>query len=106
MSLSDLKLSTPRNTAQDVTGFLRSPSSNAQINNERFRLLVTNILRPIFNDFIDGLEGNLTTGSVTIVNDLTTGGTDKALSAEQGKVLNTMIGDIATAIDGINGEAV
>lgn len=35
-----------------------------------------------------------------IVNDLTTGGTTKALSAEQGKALNDLIGDAITYING------
>ena len=56
MSLTDLKLSTPRNTAQDVTGFLRSPSSNAQINNERFDLLVKNVMRSPYNALVEALH--------------------------------------------------
>ncbi len=39
---------------------------------------------------------------VTIVNDLTTGGTTKALSAEQGKVLNASISELKTDVVRIN----
>ena len=45
------------------------------------------------------LEGG--TSNIGIVNDLTTGGVDKALSAEQGKEINTALADLATKIANI-----
>lgn len=42
-----------------------------------------------------GIGGQLPSG-IAVVNDLTTGGADKALSAEMGKTLDGKIGDIAT----------
>jgi len=56
---------------------------------------VTN--KPYLTDH-QSLSGYLTTSD--IVNDLTTGGTTKVLSAEQGKELATMIGDAITYING------
>ena len=47
--------------------------------------------------WIDAPSGSGNTSTIEIINDLTTGGTDKALSAEQGKILknevNTVISD-------------
>ena len=43
---------------------------------------------------------------IDVVNDLTTGGTNVALSAEQGKVLSEQIGNIGTLLDTINGEVI
>ena len=48
---------------------------------------------------IDNLPSGGNGGSTTIVNDLTTGGTNKALSAEQGKVIKSSLDNMARKVE-------
>lgn len=48
--------------------------------------------------------GKIEENKVTVVNDLTTGGADKALSAEQGKALNTRLTAAEEGVAGVDGK--
>lgn len=55
--LNKYKLPTPKNTAQDVTGLLKSPSNSVPINNAKFDMLVKNVIRAAFNKLVDFVIG-------------------------------------------------
>lgn len=72
-----------------------------------------NINLDTVQEIVDAIETVQTSLSTILVNDLTTGGITKALTAEMGKTLKslidantTSIGDVTTALDTINGQII
>lgn len=71
-----------------------------QINSINLLLQSDNINLDSVQELVDALETIQTSFSTLLVNDLTTGGTTKALSAEQGVVLKGLIDALTTVVSG------
>lgn len=69
------------------------------IDNKQDTLVSGTNIRTINGEIILG-EGNLDIPKTEVINDLTSGGIDKALSAEQGKVLNDTINAMTASSEG------